>query len=140
MDWIVVPFVTLVIFTALYKIIELFARRRERVMIIEKITEMSKVKLSSLDLSMGKSRFTSLRGGCLMMGVGLGLFFAFWVLEEATAGKYIFGTYEEMRYFRYEIVGIVYFAFTSLFGGLGLVISYIIESIMNKKSEEKSTN
>ncbi len=140
MDWITAPFITLVIFSTLYKIIELYARRRERVMIIEKITEMSKVKLSSLDLSMGKSRFTSLRGGCLMLGVGLGLFFGYWILMGSSGGKYIFGTYDEMRYFRYEIVGIVYFACTAFFGGLGLVISYIIESIMNKKNEGNSAN
>ena len=140
MNWIVGPFITLVIFTTLYKIIELFGRRRERIMIIEKITELSKVNLSSLDLSMGRSRFNSLRVGCLLLGIGFGLSFAFWMLCEATAGKYIFGTYDEMRYFRIEIVGVVYLGCTTMFGGLGLLISYIIESVKNKKSEEKSVD
>ena len=61
-----------IIFGVIYKLFELFACRRERMMLIE--------KLSSEDLTSGKklnvklpASFSPLRLGCLLLGLGLGL-------------------------------------------------------------------
>ena len=39
MDWIMIPLNCLIVFGAIYKVVELFVRKRERLMLISKLTE-----------------------------------------------------------------------------------------------------
>ncbi|WP_205685610.1 DUF6249 domain-containing protein [Flavipsychrobacter stenotrophus] len=81
--------------------------------------------------------FLSLKFGLLLCGVGLGLFLAFLVDELMMKHNVMVGG--EMDYREYPQI---YFAMIGLFGGLGLVISYLIEKRdwMDKKWDEKETN
>ena len=78
MDFIMVPLIMGIITLGIYKLFELFACRRERMAIIEKLGD----KISAADLK-GKFSlpiynhysFSTLKGGCLMLGIGLAFLF-----------------------------------------------------------------
>ena len=50
MDWIVPPLVCAVIFGCIYKVVELFVRKRERLMMINKITYISNTDFKGINL------------------------------------------------------------------------------------------
>ena len=125
MDFIMVPLIMGIITLGIYKLFELFACRRERMAIIEKLGD----KISAADWK-GKFSlpiynhysFSTLKGGCLMLGIGLGLLIGFFICASANAR---------------QIVGIVYGSSVLLFGGAGLITAFLIENKMNKKKEDR---
>ncbi len=114
------PIIVLGIAYAIYKLVELFARRKERMAIIEKLST-SDGKIVPLDITKWFSppapASWALRLGLLLTGLGLGL-----------------GLAVIMRYYMGEVPGgdALYFALMLLFGGLGLVIAYLIEQKQKK--------
>ncbi len=134
MDWIVIPANMLIVFGVIYKVFELFVRKDERKMIINKIEEIKGVDLSGTNLNMGNGRgnkFLPLRIGMLVLGVGMGCFMA--VLSMSVflpSMKDLLGSY----YVREMLSG----ACICFFGGLALVISYIIEH--NARRKENSND
>ena len=48
MDWIMIPLNCLIVFGTIYKVVELFVRKRERLMLISKLTEISNVDFKGL--------------------------------------------------------------------------------------------
>lgn len=130
-------FVVGVITLAIYKFLELLICRRERLSIIDKLegntlTEYLKCLPQQIGASMPILRpmtvspvgSVSLRGGCLLLGMGLGLIFAFLLIQGFRIG-YSFETREVLR--------MVYTGSLLFFGGLGLVISFIIERVLAHK-------
>ena len=80
MDFIMVPLIVGIVCAGIYGLFELFVRKKERLAIIEKIGD----KLDpSADVKIGLPRlsanfsFSSLKAGCLLAGVGLGLLVGF---------------------------------------------------------------
>ena len=84
MDFITAPLIVGIITLGIYKLFELFACRRERITLIEKLGE----KMSQTDLELNgkiclpdfnrpQLSFGALKGGCLLLGVGLGLLVGF---------------------------------------------------------------
>ena len=120
-----------------YMTFELYARRKERMQLIEKInqnfmpTDFPVPKFNSLLPSFKGKSFTSLRFACLFVGIGLGLliglFICMFIKEHLRIGN---GTWERDTFY-----GVAYGAPVLLFGGLGLLISYFIESNANKKED-----
>ena len=53
MDFLVVPLNMLIVFGTIYKLFDLFVRKQERLLVINKITEISKVDLRNIDIRMG---------------------------------------------------------------------------------------
>ncbi len=100
---------------AVYKLVELFARRKERMAIIEKIS-LNEGAVIPPDITKWFSPPTqtswALRLGLLLAGLGLGLGIA--VIMNYCMGNLPNGD-------------ALYFALMLLFGGLGLVIAYLIE-------------
>lgn len=123
MDWISVPTTVLIIFGTIYKVFELFVRKEERKMIINKIEDIKGVDLSGTNLNMENgqnNKFLPLRIGMLILGVGLGCFTA--ILAMTVIMPRIndqISTY----YTKQMLSG----ACICFFGGLALVLSYIIE-------------
>lgn len=121
-----------IIFGVIYKLFELFARRKERMMLIEKLENLSADKLPD-KLSMLTSGSTSaggLRLGCLLLGVGLGLLVGYGIAYGTIPG------YMQGAVMAWEVrntVSVIYGASTLLGGGLGLVVSYIIEQKQQQK-------
>ena len=75
--------------------------------------------------------FGGLRMGCLLLGLGVGLL-AGYVLACTTQPDYLSDNYP---YTVKEAVSIIYGACVLLGGGLGLVISYLIEKEQWKKNK-----
>ena len=116
----------------IYKLFELFARRKERMTLIEKINSCEGIspslKVPDLFLS-SIPKFGALRIGLMLTGLGLGLAIAIilnYLIDwqnMVNAGK-LPNQYGE----------ILYFALMLLFGGLGLTKAYMVEQKSLKKN------
>ena len=129
MDWIMIPLNCLIVFGAIYKVVELFVRRRERLMLISKLSEISNVDFKGIKFYSSGNKFTALRVGCLMLGVGFGFLVGFLLNFMITEGK-LDNLYEYQYYDK--VGGIIYIACICVFGGIGLLLSYLAE----RKSED----
>ena len=109
LDFIMVPTVMAIICAGIYGLFELFVRRNDRMAIIEKIGD-------KLDASAFEGK--------------LGLLVGFLININALPYNQ-FGNDWNMR----EVSGIVYGASVLFFGGLGLILSFIIEISMSKKKD-----
>ena len=95
--------------------------------IIEKIGD--KLEPSAFDVKIGLPRlatnfsFSSLKTGCLLAGIGLGLLVGF-IISVSLTDFNLDG--------RRELISTVYGASVLLFGGIGLIIAFVIELKLSK--------
>lgn len=128
LDFIMIPLVVGIITLGIYKLFELFARRRERIALIEKLgekidTSMFENKFTFPKFNTSGSKFGTLKVACLLLGVGLGLLVGFFINQ-----YYLVNTGNSEFYNNiWEVANVVYGACTLLFGGFGLVVAFIIE-------------
>lgn len=133
MDFISVPLVVGIVCIGIYGLFELFVRKRERLAIIEKIGD--KLDASAFEGKLGLPNymrhfsFSSLKAGCLLSGIGLGLLVGF-IINTCMAANQI--SYQD-DWFNRELAGTAYGASVLLFGGIGLIVAFIIEMKMGKK-------
>ena len=110
-----------------YKLFELFVRKKERMAIIEKMVNSDGV-MNFPDVSKWFSTPTpkvgGLRLGLLLTGLGLGL-----VMAVILTDFFAFNS----RALSWRDKDVLYIALMMLFGGLGLMISYLIEQKNQKK-------
>lgn len=134
MDFIMVPLIVGIVCAGIYGLFELFVRKKERLTIIEKIGD--KLDASTFNVKIGLPQFTSnfsfssLKAGCLLAGIGLGLLVGFIVsinVQQSTPD----GWWER------EIIGSLYGASVLLFGGIGLIVAFLIEMKISKDKEKK---
>ena len=125
LDFIMVPLVCGIFVLGFYKLFELFVCKKERLLIIEKMGEkftpdMLEHKLNFA--SIGSMSFSALKFGCLFIGIGLGLLTAFVI------------HYNCYEFFDKEwIIGkAMYGACVLVFGGLSLLIAFLVELKINK--------
>ena len=128
MDWIMIPLNFLIVFGTIYKVVELFVRKRERLMLISKLTEISNVDFKGINLYSSGNKFTALRIGWLMLGVGLGFLVGFLINMMATYGKYAYD-FDEVWRFHTHVAGVVYIA-CSLFG-FGAITYYYGDTLLH---------
>ncbi len=133
MDFITIPLTTGIIFVTIYGLFELIVRRKERMFIIEKLSD--KLDRSYLDgrilpfnLRLGGFSFSALKIGCLLCGIGLGLLTGF-ILETIVSSHQSEMQIQNM----YRFLSAAYGSCCLLFGGLGLIIAFVIETKMNNK-------
>lgn len=131
MEFIKAPLIIGIVCAAIYGLFELFVRKKERLAIIEKIGD--KLDASAFDMKIGLPRlasgsFSSLKAGCLLSGIGLGLLIGF--LISGTVGLNL-----DDRMGR-EIISTVYGASVLLFGGIGLIIAFVIELKLSKEKDK----
>jgi hypothetical protein len=130
-----------VVFTCvffLYKFLESLVRRRERIMLVEKIDSLDPSHVEALQKGMNSQslasfagRFTSLRFGMLLAGIGLGLIVA-WVLTMMLYPNIAsFKGTDGYSYYR-DMFSVIYLAAPACFGGLALLLSYLVENKSNK--------
>lgn len=133
MDFVTVPLIVGIVCAGIYGLFELFARRKERLAIIEKMGD--KLDPSTLNAHVGLPRlktnfsFSSLKVGCLLSGIGLGLLVAF----------IISSSYTDLNFSDWgqrEMISTVYGASVMLFGGIGLIIAFVIEMKLSKDKKE----
>ncbi|MDR2804732.1 MAG: hypothetical protein LBB85_03695, partial [Dysgonamonadaceae bacterium] len=124
----------------IYKLVELFARKNERMALIEKLpafvseNEAGNV-INFPEISFVKKDYSSwaLRFSLLLTGVGVGCLLAF-ILQYSLidfASYNLNELYErrELEHLRF----ILYFSGISVFGGLGLLAAYLIERKEDRK-------
>jgi hypothetical protein len=99
--------ITAIVFAAIFGVIQLLVKRKERLMLIEKGANMPEIK-SDLPV------FSGLKSGLFLVGIGIGIL----------AGSILAATTVLEK-------EVSYFSMIFLFGGLALVISHFVEK--NKK-------
>ena len=125
------------IFYFSYKLFETLIRRKERIMMIEKLDVSNLHALPSAEALtvldyMPNKRFTGLRIGTLVLGIGFGLIVA-WVLSLSMFSCYG-EAFDNSWRFR-DMFYAIYLASPAFFGGLGLIISYLIEQKARKQEK-----
>ena len=138
--------VTAIIFVTLYKVIYLFTRRKERLMLIEKLDRLSmnppefKANLEAVSRDLGSDggaadlfgsfgRFTALRWGAGSFGAGLGLVVGFFINLSCLPHR--------DSYYISRQEGTVYGGCVLLFIGLALLIAFLIEMKIRRQAIEK---
>lgn len=123
LDFLIPPIIVGMICATIYGLFELFARRGERMAFIEKLAEIKSLGQieGKIDFTFGKS-FSSwaLRGGCLLIGLGLGIIAGFVFVSATLKGGDITPYIDRME-------KSVYGGCVLLFGGLGLLIAFLLE-------------
>ena len=118
MDFITVPLTTGIIVLGIYKLFELFACRRERIMLIEKgngsLPDGKAAKRYGLPLS-----FSTLKCGCLLLG---------YLICAASIPGFLEGNFAY-----YGLPSLVFGACVLLMGGVGLLVAFIIELRLGKR-------
>ena len=137
MDWIQAPLICAIIFGCIYKVVELFVHKRERLILINKITEISNTDFKGINLYSSGNKFTSLRIGWLIMGVGFGFLFGFLINLWATLGQYA-TEFNQAWGYHHQVGGIVYVACICICGGIGLLLSYRAERKAEQPKEKKA--
>ena len=140
MDFISIPLVVGIITFGIFRLFDLFVRKKERLAIIEKIGDkfdasMIENKFSFPIKSSENSIFGTLKVACLLLGVGLGLLVGFFICQMSIYLPN--GGNMELNVHAYEISGVVYGASVLLFGGLGLVVAFLIEMKYIKDNKNK---
>ncbi|WP_165154592.1 DUF6249 domain-containing protein [Parabacteroides sp. ZJ-118] len=134
MDFISIPLIVGIVCAGIYGLFELFVRKRERLAIIEKIGD--KLDASAFDGKWGLSNyvrnisFSSLKVGCLLAGIGLGLLVGF-IINMCMATH----SYCDADWYRQEVAGTAYGASVLLFGGIGLIIAFVLELKLGKNNK-----
>lgn len=139
MDFITIPLVVGIITLGIYKLFELFARRKERLSLIEKIGTQLDASVMDQKLSFPVYHVETLRSfgtlkvACLLLGVGLGLLVGYFICLVSFPGY----NQHNWDYGMSQITGVVFGASVLLFGGLGLLVAFLVEIHHAKKSPEK---
>ena len=137
MDFISIPLVVGIITFGIFRLFDLFVRKKERLAIIEKIGEkfdpsMIENKFSFPTINTGNGTFGTLKIACLLLGIGAGLLIGYFICLNSIAGYSTMNLQNNAN----EISGVVYGASVLLFGGLGLLVAFVIEMsyLKNKKA------
>ena len=139
LDFIMVPLIVWIICSAIYSLFELFARKKERLTLIEKMggepftPEVIPNQANMLRLPAVKnSSFSSLKLGSLLAGLGLGLLVGFFLYVNTKSSPAF-----NHNWVDYEMRPIIFGASTLLFGGLSLVVAFIIELKLTKRKDKE---
>lgn len=136
-------FITGIVMLAIYKLFELFVKRKERLAIIDRLpiilnNNESNIPITLPDIYYGKRNYTfsTLKIALLFIGIGIGCMTAFFVQ---------YGMFDSFKNFDlsdwgarnyvHQVQFVIYFSFISIFGGIGLLTSYLIEQKQAKKEE-----
>ena len=133
-----IPLNFAIVFGGIYKVIELFVHKRERLMLISKITELKNIDFKGISLYSSGGKYTALRIVWLMTCIGFGFLLGFCINMLSTYGDYSFRADEDFVY-RYSnrVGGIVYVASVCICGGIGLLMSYRAERKAEQPKEKK---
>jgi hypothetical protein len=132
-------FVTGIVFFFVYKIVELLVRQKERRLMVEKMTEISpemlqqninSMKSVQNDSLMGR-KFSTLRWGALLLGVGFGWLLGWILYLSQTDYVNTLGNWDK-DHFQSSIM----ISTTAFCAGIALIVVYIIERKASKEAKK----
>jgi hypothetical protein len=138
LDFIIAPAVLWICVTGIYKILELYARRRERMVIIEKFGDrfdpslLSSISPNFPKPDLGKS-YGALKVGCLLLGLGVGLLVGLLINTALIANGYDLNDHHSRR----ELFSVAYSASVLAFGGTGLLAAFMIELKLANREKQR---
>lgn len=127
LEFIFIPVIFGIVTLGIYRIVELFVKKKERLLMIEKLGQSEDVSellrnFSSPDHK--RKSYTALKVALLLIGLGFGLLAGFMVSSFWQAGI----PFESRMAFQVrETVNIIYGASVLFFGGLGLLMAFFLE-------------
>jgi hypothetical protein len=116
------------LFTMIFGIV--YLSKRERMAMIERGMDPRRYKPQS-------APFQNLKWGLLLIGCGLGLFFAY-LLDHTLFNN--FGVRDRFGDYDYSNNWTIYFSLITIFGGVGLFLSYLIEKKHNDKQDSNKVD
>lgn len=131
--WIVVGIITM----GIYKLFELFVGRKERLSIIEKLSE-NKLDASMLGnkfnfpVTSSPVSFSGLKLGSLLLGMGLGILVGY-IICAATIPDY----FSDHSWRIDDLTSLIYGSSVLFFGGLALIIAFVVELKITRKERTK---
>ena len=127
-----------------YKLFELFAKRKERQLMIEKLAHLwegdednekrLKIQLPLISADNPDFGYWPLRISLLLIGIGLGCLLSFF-LQSQTFG-FNYDNYWDYYNHYAGIIVMINFATITTLGGIGLLIAFLIEQKMKRKKGE----
>lgn len=126
-------FIVAIIFVVAYKIIEVFVHRKERINLVDKL-DFAKETNTDLNQILGGSIVTNkaTMWGCLLVGIGLGVLVGY--IISYSCGLYSSIDSQNMRSLNEQIT-VIYASSTLIFGGIGLLTSYLIDKKRQKSQK-----
>ncbi len=132
MNFIMVPLIIGIITFGILKLFELFACRKERMMLIERMQGLTLQQPPRLNYGFGLPfSFSALKWGCLLMGIGLGLLLAFFICSAYNPGFVHEGWVSSS-----SVPAVIFGACMLLMGGLGLLVAFLVEMRFRKEKED----
>lgn len=130
-----------IISVGIYGLFELFVRKKERMLLIEKMCDKPIIpecegKLRLPNYGSMNFSFSALKFGFLLLGMGLGLLVGYLIAFKQIPG-YGYAGWDDTRHLR-EVVATIYCSCLLLFGGLGLVAAFVVEIALKKTEAKKS--
>lgn len=124
-------FVPAIVFFTIYKIIEVLTHRKERIIIADKLEQMSNLNDSNLPDRLNqffseRKKYTSLRAGSVLLGMGLGFLVGF-IIQYCCFGL-------DHNYVHGQLISVIYMGSILIFGGAALLGSFVIERTMDKNN------
>ncbi len=124
-------FVPAIVFFTIYKIIEVLTHRKERIIIADKLEQMSNLNDSNLPDRLNqffseRKKYTSLRAGSVLLGMGLGFLVGF-IIQYCCLGL-------DYNYVHGQLISVIYMGSILIFGGAALLGSFVIERTMDKNN------
>ncbi len=124
-------FIPAIVFFTIYKIIEVLTHRKERIIIADKLEQMSNLNDSILPDRLNqffseRKKYTSLRAGSVLLGMGLGFLVGF-IIQYCCFGL-------DYNYVHGQLVSVIYMGSILIFGGAALLGSFVIERTMDKNN------
>lgn len=143
--------VTATICLTVYKLFELFVRRKERNMFVEKLSEIPVENLSGFSGRMPFTRvpelerpwsFVALRTGMLLFGIGVGLLVGYFIADiNIYTNEDVLLQAQHRTYINMvkESLPVIYGSSVLFFGGLSLVGSFLIEQqVLRQRDKAES--
>ena len=124
-------FVLAIVFFTIYKIIEVLTHRKERIIIADKLEQMNNLNDSILPDRLNqffseRKKYTSLRAGSVLLGMGLGFLVGF-IIQYCCFGL-------DYNYVHGQLISVIYMGSILIFGGAALLGSFVIERTMDKNN------
>jgi len=133
MDFIIAPTVVGIITLGIYRLFELYVRKKERILLIDKlVSTLDNINpnfehIMSLNF-LPRNKYATLKGACLLIGLGFGILAGFLI--------HLCVTESFTMIIQHDVKGVIYGAPIFICGGLGLVFAFILEMKFSKKKQQ----